>query len=205
MSIKEFRGVENLVFAEVTSDSAAGIVHGTVKPLAGVAKITKEVETSSETHYYDNKPAVVINSAGADKVTISASAIDLSVLAELTGQTYDTTSKMLVEGQPQNKYFAIGYKTKDTDGNERYVWRLKGTFSIPKEEANTSDDGTDANGQELEYTGIETTYKFTKTGKSAKAIVVEGATAAGDAFFSAVQTPDSTLPAVTPTPDPEEP
>lgn len=51
--------------------------------------------------------------------------------------------------------------------------RLKGTFNIPDSDHATEDDGTDANGQEITYTGISTTHKFTKTGKSAKAVNVD--------------------------------
>lgn len=54
----------------------------------------------------------------------------------------------------------IGYRTKTTDGTEILVWRLKGTFKIPDSDHATEDDGTDANGQEITYTGISTTHKF---------------------------------------------
>lgn len=77
----------------------------------------------------------------------------------------------LVEGEPQSKYFAIGYITEDTNGVERYVWRHKVKCSIPSEEHKTKDDGTDANGQELTFTGINTIHKFSTTNKTAKSIV----------------------------------
>jgi hypothetical protein len=85
--IFEYRGVEGLVYAEVTKDNnntgtGEGYVVGTVKPLAGVAEIGKSTDSSSEAHYYDNIPAVVVQSTGADTVTISASAIPLDVLAD---------------------------------------------------------------------------------------------------------------------------
>ena len=137
-------------------------------------------------------PAVVIESTGSDEVTASVSAIPLDVLADITGQTYDETTNMFIEGPRENKYFALGYRTKKTDGTEVYVWRLKGTFSIPESTHNTEDDGTDANGQEITYTGISTTHKFTKTGKGAKAINVEADGKADvSTFFKTVQTPDS--------------
>ena len=187
--IKEFRGVADLVYAKVLSDNDSGITFGEVKPLAGVARISKEVETSSETHYYDNKPAVIIQGTGADTITISTSALESSVLADITGQVYDANKKMLIEGELDQSYFAIGYKTKETDGTVKYVWRYKGTFAVPNEEHNTEDDGTDANGQELTYTGIMTTAKFGSSLKSAKGIVIDSTTAAAD-FFDEVKTPD---------------
>lgn len=197
--IFEYRGVEGLVYAEVTKDNNntgtdEGYVTGTVKPLAGVAEISKSSDSASEAHFYDNIPAVVITSTGADTVTISASAIPLDVLADITGQTYDSTTGTYIEEERQQKYFAIGYQTKNTDGETVYVWRLKGTFNIPDQTNATENAGTDANGQELVYTGISTTHKFTKTSKPAKAVNVNTAldlVAAIDDFFDSVQTPDT--------------
>jgi hypothetical protein len=88
----------------------------------------------------------------------------------------------------------FGYKTEKTDGTTVYVWRLKGKFSIPDTTAATKDEGTDANGQEIIYTGINTTKKFTKTGKGAKAVNVDTSVNAAmtDAtWFAEVQTPDT--------------
>ena len=197
--IFEYRGVEGLVYAEVTKDNnntgtGEGYVTGTVKPLAGVAEISKSSDSTSEAHFYDNIPAVVITSTGADTVTISASAIPLDVLADITGQTDDSTTGTYIEEERQQKYFAIGYQTKNTDGETVYVWRLKGTFNIPDQTNATENEGTDANGQELVYTGISTTHKFTKTTKPAKAVNVNTAldlVAAIDDFFDSVQTPDT--------------
>lgn len=202
MEIFEYRGVEGLVYAEVTKDdneTSGGYVTGTVKPLAGVAEIGRTTENSSETHYYDNQPAIIINSVGADTVTITASGIPLDVLAEITGQTWDATKGAFVEGNRVAKYFAIGYKTRKTNGNEVYVWRFKGTFNIPDSTHSTENDGTDANGQELTYTGIQTTHKFTALGgKGCKAMNVDVALGKADVseFFDEVTTPD-TLEAVT--------
>lgn len=192
--IYEYRGVEGLVYAEVTADTKETFTTGTVKDLAGVAEIGKTTDSSNEAHYYDNIAAIVVSSTGSDEITVSASAIPLDVLAEITGQFYDTTLGMFVEKERDPKYFALGYKTKDTNGNDYYVWRLKGTFNIPDQTNATEDDGTDANGQELTYTGISTVHKFTKlNNKPAKAVTVDTSVNPVDEteFFEAVQTPDS--------------
>jgi phi13 family phage major tail protein len=193
--ITEYRGVEGLVYAEVTADTDEAYTTGAVKTLAGVAEISKTTEASSEAHYYDNIPAVVISSVGADEITCNVSAIPLEVLADITGQDYDAKG-MLVEGERTQKYFALGYKTKKTNGDEVYVWRYKGTFNIPDQTNATEDDGTEANGQEITFTGISTTHVFTATGKRAKAINVDvsvGRINVTD-FFTAVTTPDTIVP-----------
>lgn len=196
--IVEWRGVEGLVAAEVTVDDnetgeGHGYVTGSVFAIAGVAEISRTTDSSNEAHYYDNIPAVIVSNTASDTVTISASAIPFDVLAEITGQNYDSTTGSLIEGPRDFKYFALGYKTKKTNGDEVYVWRYKGTFSIPDQTNSTENDGTDANGQEIVYTGISTTHKFTKTGKGAKALNVDlGKDLANvTTFFDTVTTPDS--------------
>lgn len=193
--IKEYRGVRNLVAAEVTKDEADEITFGEVFYIAGTSELSKEVESSSESHYYDNTPAIVIDSTGADTITATVSAIRLEVVARLTGQHYDNETGTLVEGERTSKYFAIGYITEDTDGEEVFVWRLKTKCSIPSSTHSTKDDGTDANGQELTFTGINTTHVFKSTGKTAKSVNLEMAkkkTSFTEAdFFATPQTPDT--------------
>ena len=193
MKAFEYRGVSDLVYAEVTVDDSENYTTGEVKPLAPVAEIGKTTESSSEAHYYDNQPLVVIDSVGADELTLSVAGIPLDVLAEITGQHYDADLGAMIEGERTPKSFAIGYKTKKTDGTEVYVWRYKGTFAIPEETNATENDGTDANGRELTYTGITTTHKFAKNNKGAKALVVDTGLGKADVstFFDEVTTPDT--------------
>lgn len=194
--ILEYRGVEGLVAAEVLTDNnetEEGYTTGEVFSIAGVAEISRTTEASNEAHYYDNMPAIIVSNTASDEVTVSASAIALDVYAKITGQHYDEKTGAMIEGARENKYFALGYKTKKTNGDEVYVWRYKGTFNIPDQTNTTENDGTDANGQELVYTGIQTTHKFTATGKGAKAMNVDVALDKADvsAFFEKVTTPDT--------------
>lgn len=191
----EFRGVDNLVAAEVTKDdneTLGGYVVGEVFELAPVAEISKSTETSSETKYYDNLPGAVINGEGADEITITCAVPDLKTYAKVIGKYLDETTGAMIDGEREVKYFALGYRFKLTDGTYRYVWRLKGTFAIPDETSATEDDGTDTNNMELTYTGISTTHKFTKSGKPAKGVVVDERDKLCDVseFFDTVTDPD---------------
>lgn len=194
--IVEYRGVTDLVIAEVLTDNnkeGEGYTTGEVIELAGVGEISKTTSNSSESKYYNNMAAIVINSTGADEIKCSVSVIPQDKLALITGQDYDEETGTLIEGERKVKYFALGYKTKKTNGDEIYVWRHKGTFNIPDNAHATENDGTDSNGQEVTYTGISTTHKFTKTGKVAKAINVDVAKDRADVstFFNTVTTIDT--------------
>lgn len=193
--IFEYRGVSDAVYAEVTEDGET-FTTGEVKQFTGVSEIAKSTDSSNEPHYYDNVPAVVVSSTGSDEITINSSAIPLDILAEITGQYYDPETGMMVEQEREPKYFAFGYRTKKTDGKEVLVWRLKGGFSVPDSDHQSEDDGTDANGQEITYTGICTTHKFTKTGKPAKAVNIDTSLDLVDTttFFDKVNDPDTVKP-----------
>lgn len=197
----EYRGVDNLYIAEVTQDDKTAYVTGTPIYLAPVAEVSKSTDSSSEAHYYDNKAMIVVNSESADTITITIAPPVLEKLAMVTGKSFDAETGMMVDSPRQNKYFALMYRTKGTDGKYRYVSRLKGQFNIPDETSATEDDGTDANNVEIEYTGIYTEFEFTKgmfdgsnwSKAGAKGIVVDTRYGLADVtnFFDAVQTPDS--------------
>lgn len=159
-SVFEFRGVEDLYFAHVIEDSEEKFTTTTPKRLAYVATIAKEVETSSETHFYDNKGMIVIAAKGAETFTLTVAPPALGILAEITGQAFDVTRGMLIEGAVTPRQFAIGYKAKGTDGFWRFVWKYKGMFSIPSEEVNTESDSIDTTNTELTFTAVNTIHKF---------------------------------------------
>lgn len=159
-SVFEFRGVEDLYFAHVIEDSEEKFTTSTPKRLAYVATIAKEVETSSETHFYDNKGMIVIAAKGAETFTLTVAPPALGILAEITGQAFDVTRGMLIEGAVTPRQFAIGYKAKGTDGFWRFVWKYKGVFSIPSEEVNTESDSIDTTNTELTFTAVNTIHKF---------------------------------------------
>lgn len=203
----EFRGVDNLVFAEILEDSDERYLTGMVYNLSPTAEIGRTTSSSTEAHYYDNKPMIIITSTGSDEIKIVVAPPKLDIYAMITGQTFVSRLGMLVEGARKDKDFAIGYRTKGTDGKYRYVWRLKGKFGIPDETHATEDDGTDANNTELTFTCVNTIHVFDENKESAKAIVVDErfGKAILDDFFDAVQTPDTVQPltvVTTPTFDP---
>lgn len=196
----EFRGCKNLVFAPITKDDSTGYTTGDVIALAPVAEISKTVETSSEAHYYDNKPSVVINSEGSDTVTFTIAVPTDEVLAQIEGRVYDATKKTFIEAPRTQQYFAVGYTLGETgEGeDERYVWRYKGTFNIPDVTSATENDGTDANNMSLEFTGIYTDYSFANGGGTgvsapAKAMFIRKSSgvATSAEFFAQVTTPDN--------------
>lgn len=161
-----------------------------------VAEVSKTTENSSETHYYDNVGAIVIRTEGSDEVTLTTPALELGQLATITGKSVDPATGAYVDDEGVEKYYALGYRLKLTDGTYRYVWRLKGAFSnIPDETSTTESDSVDTNNQSVVYTGNKTLYSF-EAGNikgRAKAVVIDERDGLADVsgFFSQVVTPDN--------------
>lgn len=200
----EYRGIDSVVIAEITNDDNeenGGYQFGDVMPLVPAAELTKTVETSTETHYYDNLAAIIIDAEGPDTVGITGAGMDLKTLALIAGRHFDETVGAMIEGERVTRYFALGYRTKDTAGNYRYVWRFKGTFAVPEDSFKTIDNSTEARGTTLTYTGIHTIHQFTKGKRNgtawekgtAKALVVDSGLGKADLtnFFETVTTPDT--------------
>ena len=204
----EFRGVDSFYIAPVTKDDKDGYETGTPVYFQPVQEIGKTTDSSSEAHYYDNKALIVVNSESADTIAITMTPPMLDQLAQITGKSFDESTGMYVDGERQNNYFAIMYRTKGTDGKYRYVSRLKGTFNIPEETVSTENDGTDTTNTQVTFTGVYTAYEFNKGKKvgdtwqksAAKGIVVDERYGLVDfsTFFNQVQTPD-TVQAINPT------
>ena len=199
--IFEFRGVDKLMFAKVISDTKDGYTTGEVKQLSPVAEVGRTTSSSSEAHYYDNKAMIVVNSESADKITLTIAPPALEMLSKIIGKSFDAELGMMVDSERNNDYYAIMYRSKGTDGQYRYVSRLKGTFNIPEDDNQTENDGTDTTNTSIEFTGIYTEHEFTK-GKyngtawekgSAKGIVVDTRYGLADVskFFDEIQTPDT--------------
>lgn len=205
--IFEFRGVDSFHIAKVTQDNETGYTCETPVYWSPVQEIGKTTESSSEEHYYDNKAMMVVNSESADTISIVMAPPELKKLATMIGKSFDDTTGMMVDGERNNEYFAISYRTKGTDGKYRYVTRLKGTFSIPEESNQTENNGTDTTNTTIEYKGIFTTHVFNK-GKfvdgawqkgAAKGVVVDERYDLVDfsTFFDEIQTPDTVQPKTT--------
>lgn len=205
--IFEFRGVDKFYFAEIIQDDETAYVTGTPVHIP-VQEIGKQTDSASEAHYYDNKAMIVVNSESADTITLTIAPPALDKLAQLIGKSFDASTGMMVDSPRINKYYAIMYRTKGTDGAYRYVSRLKGQFNIPEETYQTENDGTDTNNTQIQFTGIYTEHEFTKgiydgtswSKSGVKGIVVDARYGLADVsnFFNAIQTPDS----ISTTPEP---
>lgn len=189
----EFRGTDNLWVARITKDDDTGYTFGTVVNLAPTGQISRQVNSSSETHYYSNVGMITIVTKGGDTVTITVPVLSLAKLGLLTGQTVDPTTGALITGELEEAYFALIYRIQLTDNSWRYVVKYKAQLSQPPEEVSqTRSDGVNTNNQQLVFTCNKTIYEFENGGHVDGIEVDERDNLCDfDSFFTTVYTPDT--------------
>lgn len=198
LKFEEYRGIRQLVIAEMTEtvndDGTVTETYGAVQPLSGVQSVGGEVNEASETHYYDDMSAIVVDSEGDDVYTIVVSIPAKKTRALIEGITYDEATGALISTPKVKKYFAMGFIAAKLNGNDEYNWILKGKFSGGGRTHNTKNSGTEATNMTYTFTSIHTATAFTVGGKeigNAKYLSVDDDGKADlSTFFNEVTTPD---------------
>lgn len=195
LKFEEYRGVRGLVIAELTEtvgeDGAVTETYGTVQPLSGVQQVSAEVNEATETHYYDDMSAIVVDSEGEDTYTLVVSIPSKKTRALIEGTTYDDETGALIGTKKKKKYFALGFIADKLNGVEEYNWIYKGKFTGGNKTHDTKTDGTDATNMEYTYTSIHTATAYEKGGNCKYLSVDNDGKADLTNFFKTVTTPDT--------------
>lgn len=192
----EFVGVDNLHYAEITKDDAAGYEVGAPVYLAPAAEIAGEPEIANKTTYYDNKAANNYVTEGKTELKITVSGIPAEEAAYLLGKDYDAaTGRVYDAGAANPPNLALGFRFNRGSSKFRYYWYLKGTFSGGSEEAASKSNDVDIKTYQLTFTAVTTSKEWLIEGenKSLKRVFADTSDAAFDptGWFDQVQTPDA--------------
>ena len=162
IAINEYRGVRMVCGATVTENDS-GYVGGEWRRLFGAQGITVTPNESSETHYYDNRPAIQIDTEGAIDVAMTVSIPELDTKAWLDGKTI--TEKGMYIGTPKKGgYKALCFIGAKDDGTEELNIFYKGKFTGGETTHNTKDDGTEATNTTYNFGSIYTNNNIAKDG-----------------------------------------
>lgn len=193
------RGLSEVFAAEIISDENEDGGYKTGEPfhLIPAGEMSRSASSEKTPVYFDNAVFYQSGSETATEVSITGAALRPAALARLNAKHIDPeTGAVLDTGEYTEKYFAVGGKTKNTDGTEELFWFMKGTFAIPEQTDKTEDDSTDTNGTTLNFSAIQTKHLFTVGGekKPMKRVVVDTKTTklkADQSWTAQVVTPDN--------------
>ena len=195
MSFTMKRGLDELVVAEITADTAEAFTTGEPFKLIPAGEMSVTVDKDAANYWFDNGVFAIVGREGGSEITISGAGMRPADIAKLTGKAVDAeTGAVLDDGAYTEKYWAFGGRKKNIDGTYEYFWFAKGSFAIPDDAAKTEGEDTDATGTELTYTAIQTIHKFAKTGAVCKRVIIDTETTEikdeAD-WFAQVVTPDN--------------
>lgn len=195
VKIEEYKGIRDLKAAPLTEviaqDGTVTETYGDWVDLAGVQQVGVEVNESMETHYYDNLPAIVIDSEGEDTYSLVVSVPAKATRALIEGLTYDEATGALIGSKKNKQYFALGFIADKINGAEEYTVVYKGKFTGGSKTHDTKNDGTDASNMEYTFTSIATSTEYTKGGRVKYLSVDNDGKVDLSHFFDQVVTPDT--------------
>lgn len=194
INFKEIRGIRDLVFAELLTDTKEAITYDTPFAFAGIREVSGETNESTASSFYDNASRIVKTAEGEDTYGLITSVPEDSVKAKTEGRVYKEEKGHFIATPKNSPYMAMGFVAKHTDGKEYGYWIMKGKLTGGNETIITEDDGTESNGLEYSYASVYTNHVFTEAeNKPVKFHKVDLSLVDEETFFSKVTTPDEVV------------
>ncbi|MFT9848517.1 major tail protein [Aneurinibacillus sp. REN35] len=133
-------GLKDLHYALLTKDDATGVTYSAPKKIIGAITANVSPTTNTETLYADDGPSDVATALGEITVELNVKDLPLETQAELLGHTLGSDGVLLKNADDQAPYVAIGFRSKKSNGKDRFVWLFKGKFQPNEEEYQTRED-----------------------------------------------------------------
>ena len=150
-------GLDSFHYAPLLTDSTATCSYDTPVAISGLITADVKANGSIETQYADDGHAVNATSIGRQEIDIEFTNLPLSLRALLLGQT--VTSGVVGEKSDDTPLdVAIGFRSLKSNGKYRYVWYLKGNFTIPDDKYKTKEEKTNFNTQVMKFVGLRRDY-----------------------------------------------
>ena len=156
----DYRGLRNLVAAEILTDNGTEFTCGKWHELEGAVSVSIEGEESTAAIYRDDLAVRNITTEGPDTATVNMDVLSNKVRAWLEGRQYDEASGVYFKTPKKVKNFVFGFIGGLSDGTEEAVIMYNTSVTGGNAERNTKDDGTDVTTVEYTFTGVYTKTKF---------------------------------------------
>lgn len=132
-------GFKDLYYALLEEDTAAAIEYAAPVKIAKAISGTVTPTVNSATLFADDGPAESAESLGGIAVEFVVDDFALEVQAALLGK--QLTNGILVDSNEDSApYVAVGFRSRKSNGKDRFVWLLKGKFSLPTDSYQTKGD-----------------------------------------------------------------
>lgn len=201
---KQYRGCSRLYYAVETQAADGTLSYGTVKKLAPVKTVSREIADENEAVYADNVVQEMTYGAKSVTRTFEVMRIDPDVVAELLGDTVITIGSGLNAVQAHSTkpdgaskpYIAIGYALHDGQVDQpcEIVWAYHCKVNSISKSSSTIDAGTGSEGQSIEVVNVAPPKAWETTNGRELDFVLpidDNNASMVDTFFAQVVTPDN--------------
>lgn len=145
-------GLTNLVYAIMTADVPPTTVGGAdgyaeydaAVRIIGAITANFSPNASNDTLFADDGPFETASTLGAMTLELNVADLPAANRAELLGATY-ANGVLSHSADDIPPYVAVGMSVKKSNGASRYIWYLKGKFTIPDDNNQTKADSINWN------------------------------------------------------------
>ena len=150
-------GLDSFYCAEVLTDTSGGCTYDTPVAITGAIAADVKANGSIETQFADDGPADNASNVGKQEVALEFTNLTPARRAWLLGHT--VTSGVVIEKPTDTpKVLAIGFRSEKTNGAYRYIWYLKGQFSVPDDSYKTRGEKVAFGTTKLLFSGLRRDY-----------------------------------------------
>jgi len=150
-------GLKNLYYAVLTKDDATGVSYLAPVKIAGAINAKISPKSNTEVLYADDGPDETATALGEIDVEFEAKDISLADQAALLGHSI-VGGVMLKKATDAAPYVALGFMSKKSNGQYRYIWLTKGMFALPDQEYATGEDKPKFQTPKLKGTFVKRAY-----------------------------------------------
>lgn len=134
-------GLRDVHYALLTKDETGvgGITYAAPVPIIGAITADINPNSSNETLFADDGPMETASALGQITLDLNVADLPLDVQAVLLGHTI-SAGVMVRKASDVPPWVAIGFKSLKSNGSYRWVWLVKGKFSVPEQKGATKAD-----------------------------------------------------------------
>jgi len=133
-------GLKGLVYAlQLTDVLGATATYGPVTKVAGAITATINPNASLDTLFADDGPMETATTLGKIDFDLVVADLDFKTQAALLGHTI-VAGVLTRKAGDTPPWTAVGFQTIKSNGKYRFVWLLKGKFSVPEMKNETKTD-----------------------------------------------------------------
>lgn len=153
-------GLDSFHYAKLLLDTKDTIAYGEVVAVPDTIEINVNTNSSAETLFADNKPAIAYTAIGVVEVSMTKATLPNEFLSEILGNKKVGGVRHTTTAQSA-PYVGIMWRQRYSDGNYAYVKLYKGMFTEPENNAKTSEEGVEFQTRQITANFISTAFEAT--------------------------------------------